>query len=643
LSERLAVGTVVAGLLGVAACGDAFDGEGSCKETRTCPPPEQAHGGADPKGDSAAGEDAGGAGKSGGDSSRAGSDSSRAGSESGGSPAECSVPADCSNADASDGEESCVNGECVPGNPPPSVVAVTPANEAVSVEPDGSIVIELSEPLAAATVTPESVRLLDGDDPVAGTLSYADQEITFVPEKPLALLVPYEVSLSTAITDAAGAALAEPFSSTFKVRDGSWAVQTVVAGGVGDVSPTIQLTHEGDALVAWIGDKYGACPATAAWFNRGSQLGAVQTLNNGLDHYCRVVRSAVSRNGLALLSWYEEGTSGNNVATAEFRDGAWRGVSARSDRHDNGQAVAVAEDGRMHYVGSDDDVQVWQGTAAGVWSASGQVLSPRRSVEEPRLAIAASGDAVAVWRDEQSDARQSVFAARFSSDTAKWSSAAALPRSLVTVNDPEPTRGEPQVAFDDDAVPVIVWRRGAALVATHYDVTQGVWSAPVPISGEVTGLTELDDSPEPPALVFDGEGFVVAFTVLNGSAYDNYVVRYDRDDEVWHEPELVSTAAAPGSARMPRLTADAHGNLLLVWATAKSAGIYDLVGRRFDASTDTWSDATRIAGATLNNPAFARGVGSFALGGNASGLGALSFYDRDSSGNFTRLQLASFH
>jgi hypothetical protein len=51
-------------------------------------------------------------------------------------------------------------------------------------------VIELNEPLDAATVTSDSVRLLDGEDAVAGELSYTDKKITFVPEKPLALLVP---------------------------------------------------------------------------------------------------------------------------------------------------------------------------------------------------------------------------------------------------------------------------------------------------------------------------------------------------------------------------------------------------------------------------------------------------------------------
>jgi hypothetical protein len=633
---RATVVTVVAVLLGgAAACGDVFGGEESCKETRTCSKPDEGDGGADGS--------VGGTGSSEAGEPGAADDSSSAGSGGGEPLAECSVPADCSNADPGDGEETCFHGECVPGNPPPTVVSVTPANEAVSVEPDGSIVVELNEPLDEATVTSSSVRILDGDHAVSGKLSYADNEITFVPDKPLALLSSYVVSVSTGITDVDGAALIEPFSSTFKVRDGSWAVQTVVASAITEVSPTIQLNDDGDALLAWVGGALGACPTTARWFNRGSALATARTFNNGREQYCRAVRSAVSRNGLALLSWYEEDNQGATMATVEFRNGQWGQVTARSDRYDYNGAAAVSDDGTMHHVSSGGDVQVWQTTPAGVWSTQGRPLAPRPSLDDPHVAVAANGDAVAVWRDQDASSFQSVYAARFSSETAKWSSAAAIPGSLANKG-ADTMRGEPQAAFDDANVPVIVWRRGAELVATHYDAVQSVWSQPQPISGQVTGLTELEYNPEPPALVFDGHGFVAAFTVLNGSGYDNYVVRYDRDDQVWKEPELVSTAAARGSARMPRLAADARGNLLLVWAKAKSAGVYEFVSRRFDASTDTWSAPAIIPGAIMKNTELVKGLGSFALGGNAHGLAALSFADWSTATSYpARLQLASYY
>jgi hypothetical protein len=73
-------------------------------------------------------------------------------------------------------------------------------------------------------------------------------------------------------------------------------------------------------------------------------------------------------------------------------------------------------------------------------------------------------------------------------------------------------------------------------------------------------------------------------------------------------------------------------------------GVYDFVARRFDASTDTWSDPAIIAGATMKNTELSQGLGIFALGGNASGLAALSFSDWDSTADSPpRLELASFY
>jgi Bacterial Ig-like domain len=638
LGGRTAAGTVVAVVLGgVAACGDGFGGEESCKASHTCPTPTEGDGGEGGGTNTGGGKPSNE--KGGADNGAAGEAPTPGASGSSEPPAECSLPADCSNADPSDGIETCFNGKCVPGNPPPTVVSVVPKDEAVDVEPDGSIVIAVSEPLEASTVTTQTVQVLDGGKVIAGKVIYADTKITFEPEKPLALLAPYTVAVSSAVTDVDGAALAQPFTSTFKVRDGSWSVTTVVAGNITELSPTLQLNDAGDALVAWMGQGEQRCPATARWFNRGAALGAAKTFSNGRDNYCRNVHAAVSANGHALLSWLEEGNN-TAMATAEFRDGKWGGATARGVRYDSSSALGIASDGTMHYLSPEPDVQVWQTTPAGVWSANGQVVSPRRAINAPALAVAANGDAVAAWGELNADDVQNVVAARFAHETAKWSTAVSLPGSVLGGGE-APVRGVPQVAFDDANVPVVVWRRDAELVATHLNATQNVWSGPQPISGDVTGLVELQYYQEPPALVFDGRSFVVAFTAQQGSDFDNYVVRYDREQQSWRAPERVSTNAARGTIRMPRLTADGHGNLLVVWAKPQSTGVYNFVYQRFDAAADSWSGPLPIASASMTNAELGTGIGRMALGGNASGLAAFTFSDVVDWPS--KLQLASFY
>jgi hypothetical protein len=570
-------------------------------------------------------------------SARAASDAPAPGAE---LPAECTAAADCSTADPAVDRWGCVDGECVPDDSSPRVVSVTPANDAVAVEPDSRIVIELSEPLDATTVTRSNVKLLDGETPIPGALSYADSKIVFAPEKPLALLTLYEVLLSTSVTDATGVGLAEAFSSKFSVRDGSWSVLTVEPGTFKEMSPTLQLNADGDALVAWLGKGSAPCPTSAAWFHRGHLLGAAKTFSKGGTQYCSTPNSAVSASGFALLSWFEEINPGQQVVTAEFRAGKWGPVTALSERFDNPAAVVAGEDGTMHYLGSYSDVRVWSTTPSGVWSNAGSLLGSHSAAARPQVAVAGSGDAVAAWRVEEGGGSHAIVVARYSNEGATWSPGVVLPGSSADGN--EVVHGEPQVAFDDANRPIVVWQRQSELVSSRFTGAPGAWAAPVRVGGPHV-FPPRGFEHEPPALAFDGQTFVVAFTVLEGQQYNTYVVRSKRGEDTWSQPELVSDATSRGTQRMPRLTADAHGNLLVVWPSPKAGGIYNLVAQRFNALTAEWSGPASIEGASMNVPELPLGVGRYALGGNQSGLAALMFADVPPGAWSTKLQLASFH
>jgi hypothetical protein len=630
LGGRVAWSVVIGAALGGAvACGDGFGSETDCKVDRTCAP--QGNGGAD--------SNAGGTGEP--DDNQGGSADGIAGGVGGGAgvgepAAECTTAADCDNADASDGQETCFNSKCVPGNTPPSVVSVTPANDAVEVEPDGSIVIELSEALDGTTVTSNNVKLLDGDSPVPGALSYADNKITFTPEKPLALLTAYQVSLSTTVTDAAGAGLAEAFNSSFSVRDGSWSLTTIAPAAFRELSPNVQLNADGDALIAWLGKGSEPCPATAVWFNRGEPVGQERMLSNGGTQHCRSLSSAVSANGFALLSWFEEKAVGQDIVTAEFRAGKWGGVTPRSQRFDDYGTTAAAEDGTMHYFGSYNDVQVWQTSPAGVWSASGKAVGSVPAQSRPVVAVARNGHAVAAWRVEE-EGNQRIVVSSYSTAAATWSTAVTLPGSLSATS---VAQGEPQVAFDNANAPIVVWQRGSELVSNRYASTQGTWAGPVQLAATFT--FPAIDQPEPLALAFDGQAFVAAFTAVESGDYSIYVTRYNLDDDSWGSAELVNDAGSNGTERMPRLTADAHGNLLVVWASLKSSDVYDLVAQRFNALTGEWSGPAAIEGATMKAPELPLGFSRYALGGNQSGLAALTLADVPAGGFPTKLRLASF-
>jgi hypothetical protein len=638
------VGSVLAlALGGLAACGSAF--ESDCRETRTCPAEDDNRGGesaggvpggaagsrsqTDGGGADAAGgagaETAGGAGDDGAGitGGAAGDDAGASATAGAGGTPDCHLAANCFN-------------------PSPRVVAITPRDEASAVEPDTKIVIELSEPLDAATVSAGNVQVLDGGVPVPGQLSYADSKITFTPDKPLALLAAYQVVLSSAVTDVEGAGLEQAFASSFAVRDGAWSVTTVLAGAFTAAPSNLQLNADGRALVTWIGASSGGCPATALWYVRGQAIGTAKTFTGGHGDFCADIHSAVSPSGLALLTWYEESNADQGAATVEFRGGKWGGVTLRSARYDNyNGAAAVSDDGTMHYFGAGSDAQVWQTSTSGVWSKTGKQLSAVTPLNGVHVAVAQNGDALAAWSDI--DAGQArVVASRYSKSSATWSNAVVLPGSLGELGGA--ARGTPAVAFDEANEPMVVWQRGTEMVASRFDSNQGAWTAYVKLAGSLKGVSR-----EAPTLVFDGHTFVVAYAATRASGTSIEAARLDRETDTWGTPETLHSAATKPVARMPRLTVDAHGNLLLVWASAIKTNSYALDYQRFDAAAKTWLGAKPIEGVTIDSGYFTAEDGAFSLGGSAGGLAALTFFDLPKPANAgdpavrSNLRLASFY
>jgi hypothetical protein len=102
----------------------------------------------------------------------------------------------------------------------PSVTTLTPADGSVDVAPTASIVVQFSEPIDRASVTPSSIRLSRGQTGVAVAFAFfdADRTVTLTPAQPLALNAAHTVTVDTAVRDMAGNGLASVLSSTFTTK-----------------------------------------------------------------------------------------------------------------------------------------------------------------------------------------------------------------------------------------------------------------------------------------------------------------------------------------------------------------------------------------------------------------------------------------
>jgi alpha-tubulin suppressor-like RCC1 family protein len=91
---------------------------------------------------------------------------------------------------------------------PPTIASVTPASGATGVSTAATVNVTFSEPIAASSVDASSFSVTLSGVPVTGTLAVSGSTATFTPAAPLGSGLTYVASLSTAIQDLAGNALA---------------------------------------------------------------------------------------------------------------------------------------------------------------------------------------------------------------------------------------------------------------------------------------------------------------------------------------------------------------------------------------------------------------------------------------------------
>lgn len=630
-----AMGAALAAALGSAiGCGDSFGGD-DCHESRTCAV-------AGNKGSAGSPDDAGGAGGSdsttGGDAASAGAAGGIAGA--GGADGACHLDVDCSNHDPADGEETCEKGECLPGNQPPRVVSFTPESDAVDVEPDTTIVIEFSEPLDPKTVTSTSVSVLDGATAVPGKLEYSEGKVTFTPDAPLALLAPYTLSVTSEVKDEAGAPLLEELSSTFYIRDGAWHEAIDVAKDThGVLSDVLPMRADGSALVVWSGSVSSYCPAWARWFLRGESSMATKSLAIAGQTECNLVTAGGNAAGVGAVAWSEPDAS-NGTDVAQFRDGAWLAKPALVSKEASADRLrlAVSPSGVVtffeHNTGAS---KAWVTNADGSWPASGKLLSAFTGQGRTSVAFDAQGDGLAVWRakDPLSTKLQRIVAARFSSASGSWEPAIDLVGSVTTTS-ADAQRGTPVVATDDQGDALALWvdaTFAGKLMASRYLQATG-WAEPEVISGAPV-VDLLEDAP---ALTFDGEAYVAAWTGLSAGKRYTYTARYDLDTG-WGTYQKQQTAVdGTSAARMPRLVSDGRGNLLLVFAKGATP-TFTLMTQRYSAGA--WGAITAVPGATVERSDF-ENADILPLSMSANGLATLAWTNYNSVDYVSTVRLASF-
>ncbi|MCP4757302.1 MAG: hypothetical protein GY866_41090 [Proteobacteria bacterium] len=134
----------------------------------------------------------------------------------------------------------------------PTVVSTSPADSATGVGISSSITATFSTDMSGSTITPSSFTVSDGSSDISGLVNYSDTVATFIPSTSLQYTSTYTATLTTAIQNESGTAMASSYSWNFTTEGGNVTVLEIAAGD----EHTCALLDNG-TVKCWGNNEYG--------------------------------------------------------------------------------------------------------------------------------------------------------------------------------------------------------------------------------------------------------------------------------------------------------------------------------------------------------------------------------------------------
>jgi len=522
---------------------------------------------------------------------------------------------------------------------PPEVLKVDPADGANDAEPTGSISLLFSEGLDEATVTPDSVTLMDGTTAVQGDVSYSKLVGTFNPAGRLSLLATYDVNATQAITDAGGQKLKAPFTSKFTVRDGVWGAEKEVEpkDTFGD-SQDVGVDAQGNALLAWTrtstdGMTYRRT-VYARWINIASGAGdEVMLEDGGLD--CLDVMVSVAPDGNALVSWRSYDADGNAwVRARRFVNGEWE-AKAQTLNSQKGESATVVSNigggqGVVAWVREISDAMppysryyymeyavaplgaAWPADADTPYSAVS--TSPNYDqISAPRAVLDAKGNALVMFNYYSGATPMPTYG-----DGVYYSRKALGKQGeyAVKINGSRSIAGGLSLVSDGVDGAMAIWghitdpqQYKYVMRAARYSKAKQFAEGTVDISDP--DLTEGLSLSGHHNLASNGTSFFATWAQQVGNSTNVYATHYDIQTAKW---DALPTLMNDGNSRAgvnPSVGVDAHGNAIVAFEQEGMPGLFQILPARYVASSNKWSTGEPLTDAMYN-----LGLPQLAVGGN---------------------------
>jgi len=487
------------------------------------------------------------------------------------------------------GEQGGEGGEppVVVSDDPPTVVSVSPADGATNVSPTTEVVVEFSENLDPKTVA-GAVTISDGVETIAATVDYSGTKATLTFDARLDLLANYTVTVSTAAKDLAGNALAKAFTSSFKVREGTWGHLVTISNPMGNVAesryPKPVSDEKGNTLFVWAQTGVANNSPMAIWgrvYSAAKGWQAPFSISN-TSSSCNVPSVAMASNGDAVVAWVQREGNYDRVYARRYTAGAWEAKPLRVDGTDatvSRVTAAIAETGDTHVLWQYSSTYMYvAGNVAakgGAWKTNNQYINGSfDSVSGPVAAFSPDGNGFVAWA-LKSGMTTEVRVERYLPATG-WGNLTIIPGSTTAQVG---YNGTPALAADATGGAMLLWRKTADLAATRFTKAAG-WSAVVAVDGASSG--SLNDWT--PSLVSHGDDFVTMWEQAVGNVSNIFTNRYTAG--AWASPP---TLLSDGDTSVHEwsengFALDRQGNGMAVWVQGS-----DVRFSRFVANDKKWS------------------------------------------------------
>lgn len=477
----------------------------------------------------------------------------------------------------------------------PTVLSVSPAESATGVATDALVSATFSDTLLNTSVTDASFTLTSGS-PVTGDVSLAsgDEIARFAAQPSLPLLSSITATLSTAITDEAGNALAAPYSWSFTTADGHWGNETLLeTDDTGQAyAPRVAANAAGHVAAAWVQSDGTNYLMTVNRYVPGAGWQGAETVQTDLTRNSDKARVVIDADGNITAVWIQENAGRYSLWSRRYETGSGWGSAELLETDDTGDAnepeIAIDGNGNVIAVWHQYDnvrFNVWTNRfESGTWGVAALLESDNNDAVYPHLAMTAGGNAMAIW--VQSDGARSNAAGRYyDAGTGTWQAAASLENGSGDVM-------SPRVAIDTDGNALAVWYQsdGSVLdVMSNQYVPGSGW-------GTAAAISTLNQNGYYPqiAMTPDGDALAVWFQ-YDGTRYNVWANRYINGTG-WGSAELLETEETV-SSDTASVVVDGNGNGVAVWVENDGSGTLNLMANRYVAGTG-WSPAEAIESST---------------------------------------------